>query len=72
MDGNQALANAIVIQAANDYNCAIRTLKKHLKSRAPWTEITNLEKFFHSVWYSTLTDVDGEYMSKRLRKAVIK
>ena len=72
MTGYQALANAIVIQAAKDYKSAIRTLKKHPKSRSAQAEITNLEKFFRSGWYSMLTDVDGEYLIKRLRKAVIK
>lgn len=72
MTGYQALANAIVIQAAKDYKSAIRTLKKHPKSRSAQAEITNLEEFFRSGWYSMLTDVDGEYLIKRLRKAVIK
>ncbi len=72
MTGYQALANAIVLQAAKDYKYAIRTLKKHPKSRAARTEALNLEKFFHSGWFGTLTDVDADYLINRLRKEAVK
>lgn len=72
MTGYQALANAIVIQAAKDYKSALRTLRNHPESRAARSEALSLERFFRSGWYSMLTDIDGEYLIKRLRKAVIK
>ena len=28
------------------------------------------ERFFRSAWYSTLTDIDGEYLISRLREEV--
>ena len=72
MTGYQALANAIVIQAAKDYKSAVRTLRNHPESKAARAEALKLEKFFRSGWYKMLTDIDGEYLIKRLRKAVIK
>ena len=72
MTGYQALANAIVIQAAKDYKSALRTLRNHPESRVTLSEALSLEKFFRSGWCSMLTDIDGEYLIKRLRRAVIK
>ena len=68
MTGTQALVNAIITQAAKDYRSAIRSLKRNPKNRAAMAEALELEKFFHSSWYSVLTDVDPDYLINRLRK----
>ena len=72
MDGYQALANAIVEQAAQDYKAAVRMLKLHPDSKAAMKEALELEEFFHSCWYETLTDVDADYLINRLRKEAVK
>lgn len=67
----QALGNAIIIQAAKDYKRILRVIKKHPGSVAALDEAKDLELFFHSRWYRTLTGVDAEYLLDRLRKAVV-
>ena len=62
------LANAIIIQAAKDYK---KTYKKSLKrSECERTkqELAELERFFRSEWYRTLTSLDGELVMEKLRK----
>ena len=72
MDGYQALANAIVKQAATDYMTAIKHLKKHPASRAAMEEAMRIEGFFHSDWYEALTAIDGNYLMNRLRREALK
>lgn len=57
MNPYENLANAIIIQAANDYLHAIEP-----------TEITSIEKFFRSEYFSALTSVDPERLIKRLQE----
>lgn len=66
--GYEALANGIIIQAANDYRKALKRLYQHPNDYEAKSEIRELERFFRSDWYEFLTDVDGEYMIKRLRE----
>lgn len=72
MTGWQALANAIVEQAAKDYRADIRLVKKNPDAKAALKDALEIEKFFHSGWYSMLTDVDGDYLIKRLRREAMK
>ena len=71
-DPYEEIANAIVIQACNDYKNAYR---RHLRRSGivdkPDYELVALENFFRSDWYKILTTVDGEYLMERLRKEVI-
>lgn len=66
----QALANAIIIQAAKDYKAQLRSLKRHPNSYAARMNAKELESFFRSRWFSILTDVNGEYLIKKLREEV--
>ena len=68
MNGYQVLANAIIIQAAKDYRSALRVLKRHPKSLAAMAEISSIEQFLRSPWYTVLTKVNPEYLITRLRK----
>lgn len=72
MTGHQALANAIVKQAAQDYLAALKTLRRHPDSKAAMAEAMEIEKFFHSPWYGVLTQVDPDYLMDRLRKEAAK
>ena len=71
MTGWQALANAIVEQAARDYVSAVRLLKKDPESRIGMREAQDLEAFFHSAWYGILTDMDPDYLISRLREKAV-
>jgi hypothetical protein len=68
MDGCQALANAIIAQAAKDYRAAIRQLKTHPDSQKAAVMKRECEKFFHSRWYGMLTGVDPNYILDRIRE----
>ena len=61
--GYQALANAIVIQAAEDYRKAIRGFKI--------ADMYAIRRFFHSKWYQTLTNVDGDFIINGIEREEI-
>ena len=60
------LANAIILQAVDDYRNLLRDKQPNIKYLE--VSITEIEKFFRSEWFKILTDVDGEYIIKKLRK----
>ncbi len=60
------LANAIVVQAANDYRNALDGFVSFSK-RPPEYHIKKIEKFFRSRYFRMLTKIDGEYLIERLR-----
>ena len=66
----EKLANAIVLQAVSDYRAALKKVKKNPKNRDAIDGVLQIEKFFRSKWYQTLTSVDGEYLIERLRKEI--
>lgn len=65
----QNLANAIIVQAAEDYRNALRG-KGYGYKPSPDKIIREIEYFFRSDWFHTLTKVDGEYLLERLKKEV--
>lgn len=69
-DPYENLANAIVAQAARDYLAALKKLKKNPGNRTAMDEAMRLEKFFHSGWYGVLTNIDGDYLIRKLREKV--
>lgn len=65
------LANAIIIQACKDYRKAYkRYLRRYRSTDKPDEDLVELENFFRSDWYNTLTSIDGEYIMARIRKEV--
>ena len=60
------LANAIVLQAVEDYRNALKG--KSYNRYSPKTIIKKLEEFFRSDYYEMLTKVNGEYLIETLRK----
>lgn len=61
MDPYQELANAIVLQAVNDY-------RLHDNEQ----ELARIERFFRSDWFSVLTNVDPEILITKLRKEKVR
>ncbi|MFA6729866.1 MAG: hypothetical protein WCR95_02585 [Eubacteriales bacterium] len=57
MNPYEELANAIVLQAVKDY-------RLHEDKR----ELANIERFFCSAWFSTLTSINPEMLIYKLRK----
>ena len=66
----ERLANAIILQAVSDYRVALKKIKANPRNRDAIDEALQIEKFFRSSWYGVLTDVDGEYLIKRLQDEV--
>lgn len=61
------IANAIVAQAAEDYRKALNGIS-YCKNKSPDECIEELETFFRSNWYRTLTKVDSEYLMEQIKK----
>ena len=68
MDGYENLANAIILQAVKDYRKALRKLNRNSQNKDAKRTVSEVEKFFRSDWYKTLTSVDGELLIKKLRE----
>lgn len=56
----QNLANAIVAVAADDYREALKVGNHKAMKK--------LDKFFHSDWYHTLTNIDGDVLLRLLHR----
>ena len=69
-DPYERLANAIVLQAVDDYRKALKAVKRNPSSREAIDEALSIERFFRSGWYSTLTSIDGEYLIRRLQEEI--
>ncbi len=67
-DGYERLASAIVVQAAKDY----RSVARGKRTKAKTAEVKEIEEFFLSDWFMTLTDVDGGVILKKLQEEVMK
>ena len=65
-DVYENLANAIVVQAANDYRAALDGIGYDYKPAE--AVLKELEKFFLSSYYRMLTKVKGEYLMERLKQ----
>ena len=70
MDFYTELANAIVIQAAKDYRKALKTLKRYPRYEPAKAVVAEVEEFFRSDWYRTLTSVDAEMLMRKIRREI--
>jgi hypothetical protein len=67
-DCYQELANAIIIQAAEDYRTALRVLKKHPYNKTDCDEREVIECFFRSDWFGILTKLNPEFLINKLNE----
>lgn len=70
VDGYEELANAIVLQAAKDYRCALKSLKKHPCNSTALSSKLKTEQYFRSDWFATLTEINPEWLIRRLKSEV--
>lgn len=64
------LANAIIIQAAADYEKIVRRQKRHPDHTTLSVEQISLEKFFKSNWFKALCNLDGRALMQKIRTEV--
>ena len=70
-DTYKRLANAIILQAVKDYRNALKRLKKHPRNETALYTKREVERFFRSDWYTSLTTVDPEMLILKLNEEVI-
>jgi len=70
-DTYERLANAIILQAVKDYRNALKRLKKHPQNEKALNTKREVERFFRSDWYASLTTVNPEMLITKLKKEVI-
>ena len=70
MDFYTDLANAIIIQAVKDYRKALKTLKRHPRNEPAKAVVEEVEEFFRSEWYRTLTSVDADMLMTKIRREI--
>ena len=62
------LAQAIILQAVEDYRKARRRLRIRPDSEAAMECIRECERFFGSRWFGQLTTLDGKVLLRRLKE----
>lgn len=62
----QNLADAIILQAVTDYRKANKKLARGRKNSEAQIMKDECLEFFRSKWFSSLTDVDPEFLIKKL------
>ena len=67
-DAYENIANAIILLAVKDYRQALKLLSKNPHSRSAMAAVNEMERFFRSDWYETLTSVDGGMLIRKLRE----
>jgi len=70
-DVYERLANAIILQAVKDYRLALKKLNKHPQSSKVLYIKKEVEQFFRSDWYASLTTVDPDMIIRKLKEEVI-
>ena len=61
-------ANAIIVQAAEDYRQARKKLREQPKDPEALVTIMEVEDFFFSPWFGMLTTLKGEKLLKMLKE----
>ena len=67
----ERLANGIVLQAVKDYRDALERLRHFPCDRDSQRTQAEVERFFRSGWFSTLTSVDPEALIEKLKSEVL-
>ena len=66
----QDLANAIILQAVDDYRKCRRLVRRKPDQTEAQAMIREIEQFFRSRWFCQLADVDGIKIIEELKKEV--
>lgn len=66
LDPYDSLANGIILQAVKDYRDANKKLSRGRKNQAAQQMKDECLRFFRSKWFSALTEVDPEFLIRKL------
>ena len=66
----EALANAIILQAVEDYRKCRRLVRRKPGQVDAQKMIREVEAFFRSRWFKQLTEADGNMILEGLKKEV--
>jgi len=69
-DNWEALANAIILQAVEDYRKCRRLVRRKPNQFEAQKMIREIERFFRSKWFMQLTGADGNVILEQLKKEV--
>ncbi len=67
IDPYENLANAIILRAVCDYRLALRRLKRDKDNSQALRTVAEIERFFCSELYRSLTNVDANFIIKKIR-----
>ena len=70
MSGYEALANAIIIQAAKDFRAAYKRMKRFPNNARAQDEVRDITKFFCSEWFEALSDADGPMLLRKIKDEI--
>jgi len=70
IDPYKELANAIILQAVEDYRKWTKEYSGSHDDRKLRKCLVELKEFFRSEWFSLLTDLDGEQILSRLKNII--
>ncbi len=70
MNPFENLTNAIILQAVKDYRKTLSRCCRHPEKLNYREEKVELERFFRSGWFNFLTDIDPEFMIRKLCEEV--
>ena len=65
--GYRDLADAIILQAVNDYRGAVKRLICKTYDAKAYRDIQEIEGFFQSDWFQVLCDLDGRKLLQSIR-----
>ena len=68
MDPYEVLANAIIVQAVDDYRRALHYFNLRPNNEKYQARVEELEAFFYTSWFGTLTALDPDALIEKLRK----
>lgn len=70
IDPYEGLANAVILQAVKDYRNAVRKLARGRKNHEAEAVKAECLRFFRSGWFSILTDIEPEFLIRKLDEEV--
>ena len=62
------MADAIILRAVKDYRLAVSNLARNPHYEVARKTVEECEEFFRSGWFYALSELDADYLLKKLEK----